>query len=47
MMSMNLSDIAILIIKSADYCCVVSRISKIETINLIENADLSKKSRTL
>ena len=28
MMSINLSDIDILIIKSADYCCIISRISK-------------------
>ena len=33
MMSMNLSDIAILDIKGADYRYIVSEISKIETIN--------------
>ena len=33
MMSMNLSDIAILNIKGADYRYIVSGISKIETIN--------------
>ena len=33
MMSMSLSDIAILNIKGADYCCVISGISKSEAIN--------------
>ena len=35
MMSMNLSDIAILIIKGSDYCCIISLIRKNETINLM------------
>ena len=43
MMSMNLMDIAILNIKGSDYCCIVSSISKNEAINLMENADLTKK----
>ena len=47
MMSMNLSDIAILNIKGSDYCCIISLISKNETLNLIQNADLTKKSATL
>ena len=47
MMSINLSDIAILNIQGAYYCCVVSRISKIEAINLSQNVDLTKKNRTL
>ena len=46
MMSMELSDIAILSIKSADYCCVFSRISKNEAINVIQNINLIEKSRT-
>ena len=46
MMSMNLSDIAILSIKSADYCCVVSGISKIRAVDLMQNIDLTKKSGT-
>ena len=46
MMSMNLMDIAILNIKGSDYCCIVSSISKNEAINLMENADLTKKWRT-
>ena len=46
-MSTNLSDIAILNIKGSDYRCIISLISKNEVINLIQNADLTKKSRTL
>ena len=47
MMSMNLSDIAILNIKSVDYHCIISRISKNEAINVMQNANLTEKSRTL
>ena len=32
--SMNLIDIAILNIKSANYCCIIIRISRIEDMNL-------------
>ena len=46
MMSMNLSDIAILNIKGSDYRCIISRISKNGIINLMQNADLTEKSRT-
>ena len=34
-MSINLSDIAILSIKSADYSCIITGISKNEAINLM------------
>ena len=44
---MNLSDIAILNIKSADYCCIISRISKSEAINLMQNINLTKKRGAL
>ena len=47
MMSMNLSDIAILNIKGSGHCCVISTISKNEAINLMQNVDLAKKSGTL
>ena len=47
MISMNLDDIAVLNIKSADYCCIISGISKNEAINLMQNADLTEKSGTL
>ena len=43
MMSVNLSDIAFLNIKGSDYCCIISSISKNETMNLLQNADLTKK----
>ena len=33
MMSMNLTDIAILNITSADYCCIISGISKKDATN--------------
>ena len=46
-MSMSITDIAILIIKSADYGCIISRITKSETINLMQNIDLTEKSGTL
>ena len=44
---MNLSNIAILNIKDSDYHCIISRISKNETINLMQNTGLTEKSRTL
>ena len=40
---MNLSNIVILNIKGSDYRCIISGISKSEAINLIQNADLTKK----
>ena len=46
-MSKNLSDIAILNIHGADYCCIISEISKSDAMNLIQNIDLIKKSGTL
>ena len=46
-MSMNISNTAILNIRGADYRCVISGISKIETINLMQNIDLTEKNRTL
>ena len=46
MMSINLSNIAVLNIKGSDYCCIISLISKNEVINLMKNVDLTKKSRT-
>ena len=44
MMSMNLSDIPTLNIKGSDYCCIIGLISKNEAINLMQNADLTKKA---
>ena len=47
MMSMNISYIAILNINSADYLCIISGISKNEAINLMQNANSTKKSKRL
>ena len=46
-MSINLSDIVSLNIKGSDCRCIISLISKIETINLMQNAYLTEKSGTL
>ena len=45
--SFNLSNIAILNIKTSNYHCIVSLISKNEAINSMQNADLTEKSGTL
>ena len=42
MISMNLSNISILNIKSSDYCCIISVISKNEAISVMQNAVLTK-----
>ena len=47
MVSINLSDIAILDIKGSDYCCIIRLISKNEAIKLMQNADLTEKSGAL
>ena len=43
MISVNLSDIAILNIQGSDYGCIITSISKNEAINLLQNADLTEK----
>ena len=43
-MSMNLCNIAVLNIYDADYCCIISVISKSGNINLMQNMDLTKKA---
>ena len=43
MMSMNLSNMAILYIHGADYCCIINRVSKSEAVNLLQKADLNEK----
>ena len=47
MISINLSNMDNLNIKSADYCCIISGISKSEAINFMQNTDLTEKSGTL
>ena len=43
MMSMNLSDIAVLNIEVSDYRCIISLISKNQAINVMQNPDLTEK----
>ena len=43
---MNLSDIAILNIKDSDHRCILVELAT-EAINLMQNIDLTEKSRTL
>ena len=43
MMSINLSDIAILNIEGSDYRCIISLISKNDASNLMQNANLTEK----
>ena len=33
-------------IKNADYCCIINGISKSKAINLMQNIDLTEKSKT-
>ena len=41
---MKLSNITLLEIQNADYCCIFSSISKSEAINLMQNINLTEKS---
>ena len=43
-MSINLNDIAILNICHVDYCCIINGIDESEVINLLQSAELTKKS---
>ena len=43
-MSINLSNIAILNIKASDCCCIISLISKNEDIKLLQNAYFTEKN---
>ena len=47
MMFLNLSNIPILNIKSADYCCIISGFSKSEVINVMQNTNFTEKWGTL
>ena len=46
-LSVNLSNIAILNVKGSDFCCMISLISENKAINLTENVGLTEKIRTL
>ena len=41
MMSAKLTNIAMLIINNSDYCCSISKISKSDAVDLLQNADLT------
>ena len=43
MMSINLDDIAILLIHGVDYRCNIYGISKSEVVNLLQNGDMTEK----
>ena len=45
MMSLDLSDVAILNIHGPDYRCIIGGISQREAINLMQFIDLSKKAK--
>ena len=42
LMFINRSNVAILNIRSVDYCCIIEGISKSEAVNLQQNAKLKK-----
>ena len=44
MMSMNISDIAIINIKSTDDCCIIIGISRKEAVDLMLNIDLTENA---
>ena len=41
--SVNISDLAIITFKSVDYCCIIDKISKSEAINLLKSAVLKNR----
>ena len=47
MMFVNLSNIAILNIDGADYCCIINGISKSDAVNLLQNANLNESRGVL
>ena len=47
MISVNLSDIAILNIKRSKFRCIISLISKNDAIYILQHADLTEESGTL
>ena len=46
-MFMNLSNIALLKIKNADYCCIITGINRSKATKLLQNIDSTEKSGTL
>ena len=46
MLSVNISDIAIITVKNVDYRCIILNISKSEAINLLANSVLEDRGYT-
>ena len=46
-MSTTFSDIAVLNVNGVDYRCIITWISKNETADLLQKADLNEESKTL
>ena len=46
LLSVNISDIAIITIKSVSYCCIIHDISKSGPINLLKNSVLEDRGYT-
>ena len=44
---MNVNNIAILNNCGVNYCCIINGIRKVEAINLLQNATLNEKNRSL
>ena len=40
MLSVDISDIAIITVQNVDYCCIIHNIGKYEAINLLKNSVL-------
>ena len=43
MLCLNLGDIAIIIVKNVDYCCIIHDISKSESIQFLKNSVLGDR----
>ena len=43
MLSVSISDIAMITVKNVDYCCIIYNISKSKAINLLENSFLEDR----
>ena len=47
MISINFNDFAVLNTDGADYCYIINRTSESDALNLLKNADLTKKKGVL
>ena len=46
MVSVNISNVAIITIKNVDYCCIIHNITKSEAINLLKNSVFEDRGYT-